>query len=83
MTKQTQAADYELIDGMFANPPGDHRFAASEITDDHIQFVSLTDAAAAYSLEKLDGGKVRATLESPGPDGKPSRTSYTLEPLNK
>ena len=83
MTKQNQAASYELIDGMFANPSGEHRFAASEITDDHVQFVTLSDAAAAYRLEKLDGGKVRATLESTGPDGKPNRTSYTMEPLNK
>ena len=83
MTKQSQAADYELIDGMFANPSGEHRFAASEITDDHIQFVTLTDGKEAYSLEKLDGGKVRATLESTGPEGKPNRTSYTMEPLNK
>ena len=81
MTKQVQAADYELIDGMFANPSGDHRFAASEITDDHVQFVTLTDGTAAYRLEKSDGGKVKATLESTGPDGKPTRTSYTLEPL--
>ena len=81
MTKQVQAADYELIDGMFANPSGDPRFAASEITDDHIQFVTLADGSAAYSLEKLDGGKVKANLESTGPDGKPSRTSYTMEPI--
>jgi hypothetical protein len=83
MTQQTQAADYELIDGMFANPSGDHRFAATEITDDHVQFVTLTDGTAAYKLEKLDGGKVKATLESTGPDGKPSNTSFTLEPLKK
>jgi len=83
MTKQTQAADYELIDGMFANPSGDHRFAASEITDDHVQFVTLTDGNAAYRLEKADGGKVRAVLESTGPDGKPSNTTLTMEPLKK
>jgi len=83
MTKQIQAANYELTDGMLANPSGDHRFAASEITDDHIQFVSLSDQGAAYSLEKLDGGKIKATLESIGPDGKPNRNSYTMEPLKK
>ena len=83
MTKQIQAATYELADGMFANPSGDHRFGASEITDDHIQFVSLTDPGAAYSLAKLDGGKIKATLESPGPDGKLNTTAYTMEPLKK
>ena len=83
MTQQTQAADYELMDGMFANPIGEHRFAASEITDDHVQFVSVTDEGLAYRLTKLDDGKIKATFENPGADAKASHTTLTLEPLKK
>jgi hypothetical protein len=83
MTKQTKSAVYELKDGMFANPSGDNRFAASEITDDLIQFVILTDASAAYRLERQGDGSIRATLESTRPDGKSDQNSYVLERLKK
>lgn len=83
MTKQSMAAVYELNDGMFANPSGDQRFAASEITDDLIVFVVLPDSSAAYRLERQGDGSVHATFESPGPDGKPNRKSFVLERLSK
>ena len=79
MTKQNDSAVYELKDGMFANPGGDTRFAASEITDDHIQFVSLNGKTAAYRLERLPDGSVRATLNWTGPEGSPETKTYDME----
>lgn len=84
MTKQQAATSYELTDGMFANPSGDERFAATEITDDHIYFVSLkAGSTASYKLEKKADGSVKATTSMIGADGQPAVSSYGLERLNK
>jgi hypothetical protein len=79
MTKQTQSAVYELKDGMFANPTGDVRFAASEITDDHVQFVTITGKPISYRLSRESDNSVRATLEGTGPDGSRDSRSYVME----
>jgi hypothetical protein len=80
MTKQRESAVYELKDGMFANPSGDHRFAAVEMTDSLIQFVSVTDGPSlSYKLEKQADGSVKATLGYNDASGRPLQTTYILE----
>jgi hypothetical protein len=83
MTKKTDSAHYELKDGMFLSPEGKDRFAASEITDDYIQFVTLTGTSEAFRMERVGDGTVKAIVEGTGPDGNPYRLSYILEPLKK
>lgn len=83
MTKKADSAHYEIKDGMFQTLEGKSRFAASEIADDHIQFISLTGGPQAFGMKKADDGNVKATLEGIGNDGKPFRMTYTLEPLKK
>lgn len=85
MTKENNKSSFVLKDGVFANPEGENdRFAASEITDDYIQFVTLTPGKTqAFRMERKGDGNVEAVLEWTGPDGNPTRQSYTLEPLKK
>jgi hypothetical protein len=83
MTKKVDSAVYELKDGMFANPSGKDRFAASEITDDHVQFVTITEKYAILRMERQGDGSVTATFETTGPDGNPNRQTFTLERLKK
>lgn len=83
MTKKVDSAHYVLQDGMFQTPEGKDRFAASEITDDYIQFVTLTGTSAAFRMEKVGDGTLKATVEMTGADGNPNRASYILEPLKK
>jgi hypothetical protein len=83
MTKQTEFATYELKDGMFANPTGEPRFAAVKMTEDTVQFVTLSGTTASYKLEKKADGGIHATLESAGLGGKPSKNSFELERLKK
>ena len=83
MTKQRESAVYELKDGMFANPSGDHRFAAVEMTDALIQFVSVTDGPSyTYKLERQADGSVKATLGYSDANG-PVQTTYDLERYDK
>lgn len=82
-TKPVDAATYELKDGIFANPSGDHRFAASEITDSYIQFVTLTGTTEQFRMERQADGTVKAVMEWTGQDGKAEKKEYILEPLKK
>jgi hypothetical protein len=84
MTQQNEKASFVLKDGMFANPDGDPRFAASEITEDHIQFVTLSPGKSeAFRMERKPDGTVAAVLEWTGPEGNPTSKTYILEPLKK
>jgi len=83
MTRKADTAHYEIKDGMFQTPEGKDRFAASEITSDYIQFVTLTGKSEAFKMERVGDGTVKATIEGTGDDGNPYRMSYILEPLKK
>jgi hypothetical protein len=84
MTKKVDSAVYELKDGMYANPSGKDRFAATEITDAYVQFVTMaSEKPAALKMERQGDGSVKATLEWTGPDGNPTQRSFILERLNK
>lgn len=83
MTKQAQASSFVLKDGMFANPDGETRFAASEITDTYVQFVALGGKTETFRMERKGDGTLEAILEWTGQDGNPTRKSYILEPLKK
>jgi hypothetical protein len=83
MTKQVDAARYDLLkDGTFANPDGKQRFAASEITDSYVQFVTVTGTDEAFRMERQTDGTLKAVIEWTS-DGKAERKEYILEPLNK
>ena len=83
MTKFMDKSVYELKDGMFANPTGQDRFAASEISDDVVEFVAITEKPAILRYERVGDGTFKAIFEYTGADGNQARVSYIMVPLKK
>ena len=73
---------FELKDGVFGKGEGDRRSVASEITDDHIQFVSAVPGARNnYRFERQSNNTWRAVLEWPAKGDKPAgQKIYIMEP---
>lgn len=75
---------YALMNGEFRHAKVGRRVAASEITDDHIQFVPLIGDEGSYRFERQPNGKWRAVLESPASGDKPAKqVIYNMEPYKK
>lgn len=76
---------YALVNGEFRYTTRDaRRIAASEITDDHIQFVPVVGAGNSYRFERQPEGKWRAVLEWAATDDKPAKqVIYSMEPYKK
>jgi hypothetical protein len=76
-------AKYVLINGEFRHTQNAKRVAASEITDDHIQFVPVVGGGNSYRFEKQPGGKWRAIIDWPATDGQPAKqVIYNMEPYD-
>ena len=73
---------FELKDGQFGKGEGNKRSVASEITDDHIQFVpAVPGAFNSFRFERQSNGTWRAVLEWPAKADKPARQKiYVMEP---
>jgi len=73
---------FELKNGEFGQGEGDNRSAASEITDDHIQFVpAVPGKMNRFRFERQANGTWRAVLEWPASSDKPARQKiYIMEP---
>jgi len=77
----TESAQYKLINGEFRHTQNAKRVAASEITDDHIQFVPVVGDGNSFRFEKQPGGKWRAVLEWPATGDQPAKQKiYNMEP---
>jgi len=73
---------FELKDGEFGQGEGNKRSAASEITDDYIQFVPAVGGTMnRFRFERQSNGTWRAVLEWPAKADKPARQKiYIMEP---
>ena len=73
---------FELKDGDFGKGEGEKRSAASEITDDHVQFVpAVAGKGNNFRFEKKGDGTWHAVLEWPATAEKPARQkTYIMEP---
>ena len=90
LSKVTEAGRFELKDGEFGQTIGDSRSAASEITDDSIQFVpskipgSPEDKAPkgpSYRFKREADGTWSATLQTQASRGQAaSEKTYKMEP---
>jgi len=80
-SKVEDTSRFELKDGEFGIQKGDSRSAASEITDDHVQFVPVK-GGNSFRFERQPGGTWRAVLEWTE-DNKPQRKEYKMEPYKK
>lgn len=84
LEKVTDTTRYALINGEFRYTAEGRRVAASEITDDHIQFVPVVGEGNSYRFERQDEGKWRAVLEWPAAADKPAKqVIYNMEPYKK
>ena len=73
---------FELKNGEFGSGEGNNRSAASEITDDHVQFVpAVSGKSNHFRFERQSNGTWRAVLEWPATPDKPARQKiYVMEP---
>ncbi len=73
---------FELKNGEFGKGEGDRRSVASEITDDHIQFVpAVAGKRNNFRFERQSNGTWRAILEWPAQGDKPAQQKiYIMEP---
>lgn len=85
LAKVTDTGRFELKDGEFGKTEGDRRSAASEITDNYIQFVPAVGSKGNnFRFEKQNDGTWRAVLEWPATAEKPARQKvYVMEPWPK
>lgn len=85
LTTVKDSARYALVNGEFRYTTTDaRRVAASEITDDHIQFVPVVGGGNAYRFELLSEGKWRAVLDWPATADKPAKqVIYNMESYKK
>lgn len=81
----TDRTRYALVNGEFRfTRPDGRRVAASEITDDYIQFVPVVGEGNSYRFERQPEGKWRAVLEWKATADKPAKqTIYNMEPYKK
>jgi hypothetical protein len=73
---------FELKNGEFGKDEGDQRSVASEITDDHIQFVPAVGGKTnSFRFERQPNNTWRAVLEWPARGDKPAgQKIYIMEP---
>ena len=73
---------FELKAGEFGKGEGDRRSAASEITDDHVQFVpAVPGKLNSFRFERQPDNTWRAVLEWPAKGDKPAgQKIYIMEP---
>ena len=73
---------FELKNGEFGKDEGNNRSAASEITDDHIQFVpAVPDKGNTFRFERQSNGTWRAVLEWTAKANRPAgQKIYIMEP---
>lgn len=83
LTNVSDTSRFELKNGEFGNTEGDQRSAATEITDDHVQFVPVGGSGNSFRFERQSGGTWQAVLEWTGPDNNPRRKTYIMEPFKK
>lgn len=83
LSKATDTTRFELKNGEFGHTEGDDRSAASEITDDYVQFVPATGKSNSFRFERQADGTWHARLEWIGPDNAPRTKTYIMEPLKK
>ena len=78
---------YELINGEFGKGEGDKRTAASEITDEYVQFVpAVPGKSNSYRFHRRPNGSWQAILEWQANDKRPAGNKiYSMEhwPLKK
>jgi len=78
------SARYALINGEFRHTQNGRRVVASEITDDHIQFIAAAGDGNSYRFEKQPEGRWRVVLEWPATGDKPAKkVIYNMEPYKK
>lgn len=90
LSKVTEAGRFELKDGEFGQTMGDSRSAASEITDDSIQFVPARIPGSAdgkpikgptYRFKREADGTWSATLQAQASRGQAAaEKTYKMEP---
>ena len=73
---------FELKDGEFGTEKGNNRSAASEITDDHVQFVPER-GGNSFRFERQPDGTWRAVLGWVEPDNTPKEKIYKMEPYKR
>ena len=83
LSKIEDTSRFELIDGEFAHTKGKQRAAATEITDQYVQFVPVTGGGNNFRFERQADGTWRAVLEWLAPDNQPKERIYTMEPYKK
>jgi len=84
LTKVKDSAKYALINGEFRHTANGKRVVASELTDDHIQFIPAVGDGNSYRFEKQPDGKWRAVLEWPAKGDQPAKkVIYNMEPYKK
>jgi hypothetical protein len=71
---------FELKNGEFGKGEGDKRSAASEITDDYIQFVPAGTAKSnSFRFHRQPDGTWHAILEWTNKEGTPQKKIYKME----
>lgn len=85
LTTVTDTTRYVLVNGEFRYTDRQaRRVAASEITENHIQFVPVVGGGNNFRFERQSGGKWRAVLEWPAKDDQPAKQLiYKMEPYKK
>ena len=83
LAKIEHTARFELKDGEFGRAQGKRRSAATEITDDHVQFVPVTGGGNNFRFERQADGTWNAVLEWVGPDNEPKQRIYKMEPYKE
>jgi hypothetical protein len=78
--KVNDVTRFELKDGQFGNVGDGPLWAASELTDDAINFVPLRGARNSFRWQKEPDGTWKAVLDWPAADSKPARRRvYRME----
>jgi hypothetical protein len=79
-SKIEDTSRFELKDGEFAIESDGQRSAATEITDDHVQFVPVVGRGNNFRFARQTDGTWQAVLEWTAVDNTPKRKIYRMEP---
>lgn len=80
LAKVSDVTRFELNDGEFGGGGEGSRWAASEVTDDAVNFVPVKGARNSFRWQKESDGTWKAILDWPAADGKPARRRvYKME----
>lgn len=83
LSKIVDTSRFELTNGEFGHAKGKQRSAATEITDQYVQFVPVAGGGNNFRFERQSDGTWRAVLEWLGPDNQPKERIYKMEPYKK